>query len=189
MTADHLSRPKLLPFCACGLVAGAYAFLLLALAVQAEQALDDHSDDTKSDEVDALLTNVEVILAGLDAYGVMWAGVEAMASEWSFRASRQIQILIALSRGTRRARGGDDVIRGVRYASCVVASAWASLPARSLRPRYTSTSMHRVAVSSQHLYGVASHHTLWKTVPSGYCSSGFSILRNVAWECELTKSE
>jgi hypothetical protein len=70
-----------LPFCACGLVAGAYAFLLLALAVQAEQALDDHSDDTKSDEVDALLTNVEVILAGLDAYGVMWAGVEAMASE------------------------------------------------------------------------------------------------------------
>jgi len=71
-------RPKWLPFCACGLVNGAYAFLLLALAVQAENTFGDRSDE-RADEVEMLLTNVKVILAGLEAYGVMWAGIEVMA--------------------------------------------------------------------------------------------------------------
>ncbi|KAK4688928.1 pre-rRNA-processing protein TSR1, partial [Tremellales sp. Uapishka_1] len=72
--------PKWLPFCACGLVSGAYAFLLLALAVQAENSFGDYSQ-AKSDEVEALLTNVKVILGGLEAYGVMWAGIDVMAGK------------------------------------------------------------------------------------------------------------
>ena len=67
-----------MPFCACGLVAGAYAFLLLALAVQGENAFDDGSPQ-RVEEIEALLTNVKVILAGLEAYGVMWSGIEIMA--------------------------------------------------------------------------------------------------------------
>lgn len=67
-----------MPFCACGLVNGAYAFLLLALAVQAENAFGEQSDYL-ADEIEALLTNVKVILAGLEAYGVMWSGIEVMA--------------------------------------------------------------------------------------------------------------
>ncbi|GFZ44355.1 hypothetical protein JCM24511_02077 [Saitozyma sp. JCM 24511] len=86
--------PKLLPFCACGLVAGAYAFLLLALAVQAEKALSPF-DDGRGDEVDALLTNVEVIHAGLNAYGVMWAGVESMANEICARTKETLLGLLA----------------------------------------------------------------------------------------------
>ncbi|WVQ83972.1 hypothetical protein IAT38_006117 [Cryptococcus sp. DSM 104549] len=34
-----------------------------------------------SEEIEALMTNVKVILAGLEAYGVMWAGIDAMADE------------------------------------------------------------------------------------------------------------
>ncbi|WWD22035.1 hypothetical protein CI109_106523 [Kwoniella shandongensis] len=72
--------PKWAPFCSCGLVTGAYAFLLLALAVQAESSFSGYTN-SKSEEVEALLTNVKVILAGLEAYGVMWAGIDAMAGE------------------------------------------------------------------------------------------------------------
>lgn len=79
-SAHSYCRPKWLPFCACGLVTGAYAFLLLALAVQAENAFWTH-DQSRQHEVDALLTNVKVILAGLEAYGVMWGGIDIMASE------------------------------------------------------------------------------------------------------------
>jgi hypothetical protein len=73
--------PKWLPFCACGLVTGAYAFLLLALAVQAENTFGQ-SNEGKAEEVEALLTNVKVILAGLEAYGTMWGGIEVMAGEY-----------------------------------------------------------------------------------------------------------
>jgi hypothetical protein len=72
-----------MPFCACGLVSGAYAFLLLALAVQSENQYNPSSGD-RADEVEALLTNVKVILAGLEAYGTMWPGIEAMAGEFIF---------------------------------------------------------------------------------------------------------
>ena len=65
-----------MPFCACGLVSGAYAFLLLALAVQAENSFGD--SDSRA-EVEGLLTNVKVILAGLERYGSMWSGIDVMA--------------------------------------------------------------------------------------------------------------
>ena len=68
-----------MPFCACGLVSGAYAFLLLALAVQAENTFDD--SDSRA-EVEGLLTNVKVILAGLERYGSMWSGIDVMAGEF-----------------------------------------------------------------------------------------------------------
>ena len=71
--------PRWMPFCSCGLVTGAYAFLLLALAVQAENMQDP--TESRQDEVDALLTNVKVIVAGLEAYGQMWAGIEVMAGK------------------------------------------------------------------------------------------------------------
>ena len=74
------TRPRWMPFCACGLVNGAYAFLLLALAVQAQNNFGDHSDQ-RADEYEALLTNVKVILAGLEAYGVMWSGIDVMAGK------------------------------------------------------------------------------------------------------------
>lgn len=77
---ELINRPKWLPFCACGLVTGAYAFLLLALAVQAENSFGIY-DESKAEEIEALLTNVRVLLAGLEAYGVMWAGIETMARE------------------------------------------------------------------------------------------------------------
>jgi hypothetical protein len=61
-------------------VTGAYAFLLLALAVQADNDFATSEELVeRSEEVEALLTNVKVILAGLEAYGVMWAGIEVMA--------------------------------------------------------------------------------------------------------------
>jgi hypothetical protein len=50
------------------------------LAVQAENAFGTH-DESRQHEVDALLTNVKIILAGLEAYGVMWGGIDIMASE------------------------------------------------------------------------------------------------------------
>jgi hypothetical protein len=82
-------RPKWLPFCSCGLVTGAYAFLLLALAVQADNEFATNEELVeRSEEVEALLTNVKVILAGLEAYGVMWAGIEVMAGESSRVAAR-----------------------------------------------------------------------------------------------------
>ena len=52
-------RPKWMPFCACGLVSGAYAFLLLALAVQAENAYQRPTDEAL-EQVEGLLTNVKV---------------------------------------------------------------------------------------------------------------------------------
>lgn len=54
--------------------------VLLALAVQAENQFSPRST-SKSEEIRALLTNVKVILAGLEAYGVMWDGIGAMATE------------------------------------------------------------------------------------------------------------
>ena len=73
-------RPKWMPFCACGLVTGAYAFLLLALATQAE-SLYSPSSQKSIEQVEGLLTNTEIIVAGLEAYGQMWAGIEVMAAE------------------------------------------------------------------------------------------------------------
>lgn len=56
--------------------------MLLALAVQADNDFATSEELVqKSEEVEALLTNVKVILAGLEAYGVMWAGIEVMAGE------------------------------------------------------------------------------------------------------------
>lgn len=43
----------------------------------------------RSEEVEALLTNVKVILAGLEAYGVMWAGIEVMAGTSTPRRPRR----------------------------------------------------------------------------------------------------
>jgi len=78
--SELIDSPKWLPFCSCGLVTGAYAFLLLALAVQADNDFATPEELVeRSEEVEALLTNVKVILAGLEAYGVMWAGIEVMA--------------------------------------------------------------------------------------------------------------
>lgn len=72
--------PKWIPFCACGLVSGAYSFLLLVLAVQAENTFGEYSE-ARNEEVEALLTNVKIILAGLEAYGIMWEGIDMMARE------------------------------------------------------------------------------------------------------------
>lgn len=72
--------PKWIPFCSCGLVSGAYAFLLLLLAVQAENAFGEYSQ-ARIDEAEQLLTNVKIILAGLEAYGTMWEGIDMMARE------------------------------------------------------------------------------------------------------------
>jgi len=72
--------PRWIPFCSCGLVSGAYAFLLLILAVQAENTFGEYSQE-RMDEVENLLTNVRVILAGLEAYGIMWEGIDMMARE------------------------------------------------------------------------------------------------------------
>jgi hypothetical protein len=54
--------------------------VLLALAVQAENTFSPRSI-SKSEEIRALLTNVKVILAGLEAYGTMWDGIGIMAAE------------------------------------------------------------------------------------------------------------
>jgi hypothetical protein len=67
-----------MPFCACGLVTGAYSFLLLALAVQAESLYSEPTDEAM-EQIEGLLTNVKVIVAGLEAYGQMWSGIEVMA--------------------------------------------------------------------------------------------------------------
>jgi len=74
------NRPRWPPFCACGLVSGAYSFLLLLLAVQAE-VVSGKNDGSRSHEAVALLTNVKIIVAGLEAYGGMWAGIDVMAGE------------------------------------------------------------------------------------------------------------
>lgn len=94
--------PKWLPFCACvsiivvlksdaradpkhaqqGLLSGAYSFLLLSLAVQAS-SFSETEEAPPSEELEALMTNVKVILAGLDAYGTMWDGIDMMAG-WSY---------------------------------------------------------------------------------------------------------
>lgn len=80
---------------------GAYAFLLLALAVQAENDFATPEDAIdRSEEVEALLTNVKVILAGLEAYGVMWAGIEVMAGESTAINDNQSNWLTSCRRGT-----------------------------------------------------------------------------------------
>ncbi|KAJ9120686.1 hypothetical protein QFC22_002617 [Naganishia vaughanmartiniae] len=73
--------PKWLPFCACGLVCGAYSFLLLCLAVQAEESFSGNAGVVQ-EELEALWTNVKVILAGLQAYGQMWDGIDMMACKF-----------------------------------------------------------------------------------------------------------
>jgi hypothetical protein len=73
--------PRWIPFCSCGLVSGAYAFLLLILAVHAENDFQGGATKERLDEVENLLTNVRVILAGLEAYGIMWEGIDMMARE------------------------------------------------------------------------------------------------------------
>ncbi|ODN96464.1 hypothetical protein L198_04178 [Cryptococcus wingfieldii CBS 7118] len=69
--------PKWMPYCACGLVTGAYAFLLLALAAQAESEFSDEQNA----QVQGLLEHVKTLLAGLDYYGIMWSGIKAMADD------------------------------------------------------------------------------------------------------------
>jgi hypothetical protein len=63
-----------------GLLSGAYSFLLLSLAVQAS-SFSESEDKPQSEELEALMTNVKVILAGLEAYGTMWDGIDMMAGE------------------------------------------------------------------------------------------------------------
>lgn len=74
------TRPKWIPYCSCGLIAGAYAFLLLILAVQAENTFGEYSQE-REDEVENLMTNIRILVGGLEAYGVMWEGIDAMAKE------------------------------------------------------------------------------------------------------------
>lgn len=50
------------------------------LAVQAENTFGTYSE-ARTEEVDALLTNVKIILGGLEAYGTMWDGIDMMARE------------------------------------------------------------------------------------------------------------
>jgi hypothetical protein len=71
--------PRWIPFCSCGLVSGAYAFLLLILAVQSQNAFEPTPE--RAQEIRDLLTNVRVIVAGLEAYGIMWEGIDRMARE------------------------------------------------------------------------------------------------------------
>lgn len=81
--------PKWLPFCACGMLSSAYSFLLLTLAVQSSQAYKEaRNNDETSEELDALITNVKIILAGLEAYGSMWDGINLMAGR--FEATRAL---------------------------------------------------------------------------------------------------
>jgi hypothetical protein len=61
-----------------GLLSGAYSFLLLSLAVQAS-SFSETEETPQSEELEALMTNVKVILAGLEAYGTMWDGIDMMA--------------------------------------------------------------------------------------------------------------
>lgn len=93
-----------MPFCACGLVTGAYSFLLLALAVQAESLYSIPTEEAL-DQIDGLLTNVKVIVAGLEAYGTMWAGIDVMACKFSLLSSR-LSVSLTSSRGSRSARCG-----------------------------------------------------------------------------------
>jgi hypothetical protein len=51
------------------------------LAVQAGSAFVEGSDQEQAEELEALWTNVKVILAGLEAYGQMWDGINIMAGE------------------------------------------------------------------------------------------------------------
>ncbi|KAJ9105440.1 hypothetical protein QFC21_001811 [Naganishia friedmannii] len=52
--------------------------VLLCLAVQAEENFSGTAD-VAQEELEALWTNVKVILAGLQAYGQMWDGIDMMA--------------------------------------------------------------------------------------------------------------
>ena len=53
--------------------------VLLCLAVQASDFTDVSA--IAREELEALWTNVKVILAGLQAYGQMWDGIDMMACE------------------------------------------------------------------------------------------------------------
>jgi len=61
-------------------LSGAYSFLLLSLAVQAS-SFSESEEKPQTEELEALMTNVKVILAGLDAYGTMWDGIDMMAGK------------------------------------------------------------------------------------------------------------
>lgn len=53
--------------------------MLLCLAVQAGNFPGSATADVAQEELEALWTNVKVILAGLQAYGQMWDGIDMMA--------------------------------------------------------------------------------------------------------------
>lgn len=53
--------------------------MLLCLAVQAGNFPGSGTSDVAQEELEALWTNVKVILAGLQAYGQMWDGIDLMA--------------------------------------------------------------------------------------------------------------
>lgn len=99
--------PRWLPFCSCGLVSGAYAFLLLVLAVQAETAFGD--TENREEEIEALLTNVQILQAGLEAYGVMWDGIDMMAREVkaAVDAAKRLPLELQSQRSTSSGPPGD----------------------------------------------------------------------------------
>jgi hypothetical protein len=66
--------------------------VLLCLAVQAGTTFIEGSQAEQTEELEALWTNVKVILAGLEAYGQMWDGIAMMAgaSRRSLQARREL---------------------------------------------------------------------------------------------------
>lgn len=56
--------------------------MLLCLAVQAGNFPGSGTSDVAQEELEALWTNVKVILAGLQAYGQMWDGIDLMACKF-----------------------------------------------------------------------------------------------------------
>lgn len=57
--------------------------MLLCLAVQAGNFPGSGTSEVAQEELEALWTNVRVILAGLQAYGQMWDGIDLMACKSS----------------------------------------------------------------------------------------------------------
>lgn len=72
--------------------------MLLCLAVQAGSFPGSGTTDVNREELEALWTNVKVILAGLQAYGQMWDGIDLMACKLShgFCRSRVLNLFRAL---------------------------------------------------------------------------------------------
>jgi hypothetical protein len=73
-------------------LSGAYSFLLLSLAVQAS-SFPGSQDKPQTEELEALMTNVKVILAGLEAYGTMWDGIDMMAGKSLCKKSNKSDLL------------------------------------------------------------------------------------------------